>query len=264
MATDVETPRVLVVARGDVGDEERAYAQRKVRRVGALARGPVLFARVELTAHADPAREQRALAKAELDVNGRMVRAHAAGATMFEAIDQLDARLRDRLERSAHREADKHQRLRGDGDVWRRGTFVPRRSEYFPRPPDEREVVRHKTFSWGAMTPDQAASDLEALDHDFYLFRNVETGDDNLIVRGDSGYELFEPSPTASPTETGRAITRSSMRPAVMTTDEARETLDLTDRAVLFFLDPEDGGGRVLYRRYDGHYGLLEPFKPGS
>jgi hypothetical protein len=260
MVEGAQALQVAVVARGDVPRDERAYAQHKIERLTGLVRGPLLFARVELTEHDDPARERPAFAKAELDVNGRMVRAHAAGATMHETIDELDARLRDRLERAAHHEADEHLRLRGhDVQPWRHGEHVPPRPSFFPRPVDERQVIRHKSFSWGELTPDEAASDLEDLDHDFYLFTNVETGDDNVIARAASGYELFEPFGTCSLRDTAVAVTRSPMRPATMTADEARDALDLSDRPFVFYLDATDGRGRVLYRRYDGHYGLLEP-----
>ena len=82
----------------------------------------MLFARVDLTAHSDPAREHPAFAKAELDVNGQVVRAHVAAATMFEAVDLLEARLRERLERFAHHEEAKHLRFRGEREhEWKHG-----------------------------------------------------------------------------------------------------------------------------------------------
>ena len=84
---------VVVQARGEVSKTERAYAHDKIEHLLSRVRGPVLFARVDLTMHADPARERPAFAKAELDVNGRVVRAHVAAATMFEAVDLLEARL---------------------------------------------------------------------------------------------------------------------------------------------------------------------------
>ena len=253
---------VVVFARGDVSDGARAYAERKLDDLSKLAPGPVLFARVELTAHADPARERSAFAKAELDVNGRFVRAHAAAATMLEAIDALDLRLRERLGRAAHHEEAEHLRLRGDEEhQWRHGQYSPPRPSSFPRPVDEREIVRHKSFAFGDMTADEAADDLELLDHDFFLFTNVETGEDNVITRvgrsEGSGYELMEPAATCSLAETAAPIHHSDVRPASMTVDDARGVLDMTDRPFVFFLDPDDRRGRILYRRYDGNYGLI-------
>ena len=261
MAEMVRPGEVVVQARGEVSATERAYAREKIDRLRGLAPRPVLFARVDLTAHADPARERPAFAKAELDVDGQVVRAHAAAATMFEAIDLLEARLRDRLERFAHHAEAKHLRLRGGREhEWRHGDEPAARRSYFPRPIEEREVVRHKAFSVGAISPEEAVLDLELLDHDFYLFKNAETGEDNVIARSDGlGYELFELSATCSLGETDTDIHRSTLRPSTFSVEDATEALDLSDVPFVFFVDPDDGRGQVLYRRYDGHYGLIVP-----
>ncbi|MEX1008653.1 MAG: HPF/RaiA family ribosome-associated protein [Acidimicrobiia bacterium] len=256
---DAGEVEVMVQARGAVSATERAYAQDKVGTLRNLAPGPVLFARVDLTAHADSARERPCFAKAELDVNGQLVRAHAAAATMFEAIDLLERRLRERLERFAHHAEATHLRLRGAGEhEWRHGDEPVPRPSYFPRPPEERELVRHKTFAVGEMTPGEAVLDLELLDHDFYLFRNRETGEDNVIVRSEGhGYELLEPSATCSLAQTTAPIRHSTTRPATMGTEDAIELLDLGDLPLVFFVDADNRRGQVLYRRYDGHYGLI-------
>lgn len=34
---------------------------------------------------------------------------------------------------------------------------------------------------------------------------------------------------------------------------------NITDDGLVFFRDRRSGRGHVLYRRYDGHYGLIEP-----
>jgi ribosome-associated translation inhibitor RaiA len=252
---------LVVQARGEVSATERGYAHEKVDRLRNLAPAPVLFARVDLTAHADPARERPCFAKAEIDVNGQLVRAHAAGATMFEAIDLLERRLRERIERFAHHAEATHLRLRGAGEhEWRHGDEPARRPSYFPRPREERELVRHKTFAVGEMTPDEAVLDLEILDHDFYLFRNRETGEDNVILRSEgSEYELLEPSATCSLAETTAPIRQSATRPPTMSIGDAIELLDLGDLALVFFVDADNRRGQVLYRRYDGHYGLIVP-----
>ena len=126
---------VLVQARGEVSKTERAYAHDKIEHLLSRVRGPVLFARVDLTMHTDPAREHRAFAKAELDLNGRVVRAHVTAAAMFEAVDLLEARLRERLERFAHHEEAKHLRLRGEREhEWRHGDPVASRPVVLPAP----------------------------------------------------------------------------------------------------------------------------------
>ena len=251
---------VVVHARGPVTSAERAYAQQKVAHLHTLVPGSALFARVDLTAHQDPAREHSAFVKAEVDVNGRIVRAHIAASTMLEAIDLLESRLRERLDRAVHRKAALARRHRGGDQVWHHADYSPPRGPSYPRPVEDREIVRTKTFAPDPSTPDDALVDLELLDHDFYLFTNVETGEDNVLARDSaSGYELLEPTPSTRVADDTAPIRSSLIRPVVMTVADAVELLNLADEPFVFFLDSERGRGRVLYRRYDGHYGLIVP-----
>jgi hypothetical protein len=41
--------------------------------------------------------------------------------------------------------------------------------------------------------------------------------------------------------------------------DTARESLDVGHEPFVFFVDATTGRGHVLYRRYDGHYGVIVP-----
>lgn len=259
MSSEVELPDGIVVhAHGGVADDERAYAQDKVAHLLKVASGPVFFVKVDLVAHADPARERSAFAKAELDVNGQVVRAHAAATTMFEAVDRLEWRLRERIERHAHSQEAKHLRHRGDDHEWHHGDLAAPRRQYFPRPVEEREIVRHKTFAVSDTTPEEAVLDLEQLDHDFYLFHNIVTDEDNVLYRAaPERYEILQPSPAAGPSEPGTGISTSPIRPSAMSVETAVELLDLGDLPFVFFLD-DIGRGSVVYRRYDGHYGLIE------
>jgi hypothetical protein len=44
-----------------------------------------------------------------------------------------------------------------------------------------------------------------------------------------------------------------------LTVGGAQEWLDLTDDHFVFFVDAVTERGSVLYRRYDGNYGLIGP-----
>ena len=78
---------VVVHASGPATPRDLAYARRKVASVLPLAPDAVLFAKADLVVHADPARAQPVFAKAELDLDGFFVRAHATGSTAAEAVD---------------------------------------------------------------------------------------------------------------------------------------------------------------------------------
>lgn len=87
-------------SRGRVPEGTEELAASRIRSVlGHVAR-PVLSARVTLTMSADPAVAFPAAAHVAIDVNGRVVRAQAAGETMHEAIERMANRLRVRLDRT--------------------------------------------------------------------------------------------------------------------------------------------------------------------
>jgi ribosome-associated translation inhibitor RaiA len=248
---------VVVHAHGRVSPAEHVYAHDKIAHLGRVTGDRVMAARVDLIAHADPARQLPALAKGELKVDRQTVRAHAEAETMTAAVDALQARLRERLERHRERERAQHLRHRDGEGAWRHDDVATPRPAYYPRPVEEREVVRRKTFALGAMTPDDAAADLEQLDHDFFLFRNAGTGSDNVIQRvADGCYELIQPSGDEG-SDASEAIQPSQLHPSTMSADSATELLDLGDLPFVFFVDEGSGRAAVVYRRYDGHYGMV-------
>ena len=87
-------------SRGRVPEGTEELAVSKIRTVLGHVAKPVLSARVTLTMSGDPAVTFPAAAHATIDVNGRVVRAEAAGPTMREAIERMTSRLRVRLDRT--------------------------------------------------------------------------------------------------------------------------------------------------------------------
>ena len=154
------------------------YARTKIGDLGRLTHEPVLDAHVRLSEHGDPRRWPAGCSpQANLDVNGRLVRAQVEGSTAREAIDQLEARLRHRLERSAeHWEAKRGGLPRPAPHEWRHQSEPTHRPDYFPRPDSDRRIMRHKSYSLPTCTVEEAAVEMEALDYDFHLFTEEGTG----------------------------------------------------------------------------------------
>jgi ribosome-associated translation inhibitor RaiA len=120
---------------GRVPASEVSEAVRQVSSVLRMASEPVLFARVKLTLHADPAVEGPAIAKVNIDLNGRLVRVQAAEETMRAAVEQACDRLRIRLERAARNWAGLRGGLPLPEPGERRHESMPApRLPYFPRP----------------------------------------------------------------------------------------------------------------------------------
>ena len=239
------------------------YARSKIGGLGRLTHRPVLYARVKLTRHPDPAVERPVVAQANLDVDGRLVRVQVEGATAREAIDRLEARLRHRLERAAqHWEARRGKVPAAGPHEWRHQFEPAHRPSYFPRPEDERQIIRRKAFTLATSTVDEAAAEMDLLDYEFHLFTERGTGFASVLYRaGPTGYRLAQVAP-ASPEQLASfelPLTISPQPAPCITVEQATERLGLLGVPFLFFIDAAQGRASVLYHRYDGHYGLLTP-----
>ncbi len=239
------------------------YARSKIGGLGRFTNRPVLHARVRLTRHPDPAVERPVIAQANLNVDGRLVRAQAQGDTAHEAVDRLDARLRRRLQRVAeHWEARRGGLPDSTPDEWRHQSEPAHRPGYFPRAVDERHIMRRKSFSLAACSVDEAALEMDLLDYEFHLFTEKGTGVASVLYRsGPTGYRLAQVAPPSPEqlTPFDLPLTISPQPVPCLTVAEATERLGLTGLPFLFFIDAEEGRAGVLYHRYDGHYGLISP-----
>ncbi|MFG1946436.1 sigma 54 modulation/S30EA ribosomal C-terminal domain-containing protein [Nonomuraea sp. NPDC048826] len=250
----IDPADVRVETRGPVRHGAVEHARQAVAGLALLAHEPVLFARIKLTAPGGPDVKRPYTAQANLDVNGRLIRAQAAGPSMYQALDLLEDRIRTRLRRTARH----WEELRGRYSPERRESSLP----VLPRPrrePDaEREIVRHKTLGDYRATPEEAAFDMEQLDFGFYLFTEAGTGQDSVLYRDGDGYRLAQVDPR--PEALGEVAIPLPVDPGPaprLTTAEAADRLEAGGRAFEFFADAETGRGRLIYHRYDGGYGLI-------
>lgn len=258
---DAPTAQIQVETRGAVPEGAADLAVHQVGSVLRVAPEPVLFARVKLIMTADPAVQRPAIAQANVDLNGRLIRAQAAGETMRAAVEHACRRLRIRLERAARN----WDAIRGGQPVpgpgqWRHQGMPAPRLPYYPRPPGQRAVVRRKSYALVRETPDEAVADAELMDYDFHLFTETSTGEDSVIYRTAGGYRL-----ALAHSRTGRLgpvdapITVSKTPAPRLSVTEAAGRLEVTGQPFTFFENAETGRGNVIYHRYDGNYGLIVP-----
>jgi hypothetical protein len=215
-----------------------------------------------LTHQPDPAVARSVRAQANVDVDGRLARVTVAATTGHEAVDLLVDRLRQRLVRMAqHWEALRGQRPSAEPHEWRHGGEPTHRPPYYPRPLEERQLVRHKSFSPARVSPAEAAWEMDQMDYDFHLFTEDETGEEAVVYRGGpTGYRVARL--TAGPTDLDASdvpMTVSPLPAPRLTVAEARQRLEVAGLPFVFFADAGTGQGCVLYHRYDGHYGLITP-----
>lgn len=239
------------------------YARSKIGELARYTSRPVLHARVKLTRRRDPAVQRPLVAQANLDVDGVAVRVQVQAETPREAIDLLVARLRRRLERVADRWEPRRDHAHGaDAGEWRHDSEPTRRPAYFPRPADERRVLRRKSFAMAPCSVDEAVREMELLDYEFHLFTERGSGAAGVLYRaGETGYRLALVSPAAADQLSPYTVpvTISAHPAPCVTEQEAINRLSLLGYPFLFFIDAAQGRASVLYHRYDGHYGVITP-----
>jgi putative sigma-54 modulation protein len=144
---------------------------------------------LELTVERNPSIAQSQVAEATIWTKGPILRARESSEDMKASIDMLA----DKLERQVKRYREKRQRKQ----VSRHGPHHQHEEEVRPVVADESEpvIVKTKQFAVKPMAPEEAVLQLELIGHDFFVFRNAESHEVNVVYRRrDGNYGLIEPS----------------------------------------------------------------------
>jgi putative sigma-54 modulation protein len=122
-----------------------------------------------------------------------VLRAKEASTDMRASIDLLVdklerqvSRYREKRQRRGHRHGD-HRNDDGHGGA-EAGTYTMTNEEGGP------VIVKTKQFAMKPMSAEEAVLQLELVGHDFFVFRNEETDQINVVYRRQGGgYGLIEP-----------------------------------------------------------------------
>lgn len=173
----------------EITEALRGYVEKKMARLDRYFDGE-MEAKVVLSLASSPHVEKKAKAEAQVNLPGGMVRVEEADKDLYEAIDRMVDRLEIQIKRY------KERRFIGR----RHTTLGPQAPEPLSRKSTETEeegpqIVRVKRFAMKPMTPEDAVFQMEALGHDFFVFRNAETDEISVVYRRKDGhYGLIEPA----------------------------------------------------------------------
>lgn len=195
--------------------------------------------------------------------DARVLAAHVAGPNPAEATDAAVERLRRQLRRIVGAEVAS----RNEPDEIRKalealGPAVPTHPpEADIKLPEERQIVHRRTYADHPESTYEAIADMLDLDEQFHLFRHVRTGEDVVVYRRDDGrIGLIHPRGSILADETDDvSLAEPSRYSEPLTLEAARAEEDIVNHRFMYFIDAEDGRGKVLYLRHDGDYGLVEP-----
>jgi putative sigma-54 modulation protein len=166
----------------EVSEQIRAYAEAKLGKLDRQLNG-LTRVELELAVERNPSIAANNVAEATIWTKGPVLRASESSSDMKASIDQLV----DKLERQVTRYREKRRRHGGHRDS--------------QAPPEEHAddadgplIVKTKQFAIKPMAPDEAVLQLELVGHDFFVFRNAESDEINVVYRRrDGDYGLIEP-----------------------------------------------------------------------
>lgn len=250
----------VVTPEGAVSDDVKERAQREVADLERYAPREFLFARVEFTRRGS--RAPSTSTQVLLDVQGTIVQARSTARDPQQSFDIARGRVAQNLHRLSERLQDRrHEPATVPEGEWRHGALPTARPDHFPRPREEREVVERVTHSRGPASPEEAAFDLEMLEDDWLLYVDESTRADAVIRRlqDEDGFGVSIVGDQPDISGDGPYDLRADGSPPELAIDDAIERLDVGEEPRVFFVDTGTGRGAVVYRRYDGHYGLVRP-----
>ena len=120
-----------------------------------------------------------------IPIKGSVIRAEEVSDDMYVSIDLVQEIIERQMRKHKTRLVNRYR----SG-----GNFQQAFIEMEVDDPDEVQIVRSKKFAMKPMDPEEACDQMELLGHSFFVFRNAETDDVNVVYkRKGNTYGLIEP-----------------------------------------------------------------------
>ncbi|MEM9163833.1 MAG: ribosome-associated translation inhibitor RaiA, partial [Cyanobacteria bacterium P01_F01_bin.4] len=186
----------------DITDSIRSYVSQKIEKAINHYQHLINKVDVSLSVSRNPRITLNQSAEVTIYVNQAVVRAEESSDSLYASIDLVT----DKISRQLKRYKDKRRNLEHVSvratepslDVPETTTNVSELLTH-KEPQLPPEVVRTKYFTMPPMHIETALEQLALVDHDFYMFLNVETDEINVIYeRNHGGYGIIQPRPAHS------------------------------------------------------------------
>jgi putative sigma-54 modulation protein len=167
----------------EISPSVREYAEKKLGKLERQIPDPRI--ELELAVERNPSIAASHVAEATVWTKGPVIRARETSVDLKASIDQLVDKLERQVKR--YRQQGKARRRR-IARAQENEAGVPVSTEEGPM------IVKTKQFAVKPMTAEEAVLQLELIGHDFYVFRNADTNEINVLYRRrDGNYGLIEP-----------------------------------------------------------------------
>ena len=170
----------------EVSDSIRSYAEQKLSKLDKQL-GDATLVEVELRVEKNPSIAANQVAEATVWTKGPTLRASEATKDMRASIDQLAVKL--------VRQVRHYRDKRRPSSARPNSNSVPLDEGASSMADDlEQRIVKTKQFPVKPMHAEEAVLQLELVGHDFFVFRNADSDEVNVVYRRrDGGYGLIEP-----------------------------------------------------------------------
>jgi putative sigma-54 modulation protein len=170
----------------EVTDAIHDYAERKLGKLAPQLADPT-HVELELAVERNPSIADNHVAEGTIWTKGPVLRAREASGDMKASIDLLVDKLERQVKRYRQKRRHEHERHgRANGDVPGM-VSIPSQEGVM--------IVKTKQFVLHGMSPEEAVEQLELIGHDFFVFRNVDSGEINVVYRRrDGDYGVIEPA----------------------------------------------------------------------
>ena len=168
------------------------YAFEKVERIAKFFddEGSDARAEVELIHERNPAHSEPEVVETTLFINGTVLKASESTQDMYASIDRMSDKLERQVRRYRGRQLDRWQGQREKVETTALEDEIPADEDEV-----EGRIVRTKQFQMKPMSAEEAALQMDLLDHDFFVFTSADTSDINVVYRRrDGDYGLIEPA----------------------------------------------------------------------
>ena len=179
----------------EITDAIREYVNQKVEKAVSHFQNLTTEVDIHLSVARNPRINPKQTAEVTIYANGSVIRAEESTESLYASIDLVA----DKIARQLRKFKEKRQ----DNKTTSNAKMVDVVDELpvvedliGDRTPElPAEVVRTKYFAMPPMTVQEALEQLQIIDHDFYMFRNAETGEINVLYERKShgGYGVINP-----------------------------------------------------------------------
>lgn len=175
----------------EVTEAIREYVEQKIDKAVSHFQSLTTEVDVHLSVARNPRIASSQSAEVTVYANGSVIRAEEKSENLYASIDLVADKITRKLRKFKERKNERSAPKTSVAVLEQPPITLPNDNRVVELPT---QVVRNKYFAMPAMSVEEALERLELIDHDFYVFRNANTGEINVMYeRNHGGYGVIQP-----------------------------------------------------------------------